>query len=56
MSHPRAILEETKLRTGGFGCNAFKDVIDKRVENSHGLVGDTGVGMHLLEHCTRLRL
>lgn len=36
-------------RTGCLGCDAFKDVVDERVEDSHGLVGDTSVGVYLLE-------
>ena len=45
--------DETSTRTGSLGGDSFKDVIDKRVEDGHGLVGDTRVRMHLLENCTR---
>ena len=34
---------------GGLGGDALKDVVDKRVHDGHGLGGDTGVGVHLLE-------
>ena len=41
---------EGRIRTGCFRCNALKDIVDERVEDGHGLVGDTGVRVHLLEH------
>lgn len=41
--------------TGSFGGNALKDVVDKGVEDGHRLVGDTGVGVDLLEDCRRVR-
>lgn len=34
---------------GGLGSDALKDVLDERVENGHGLVRDTSVGVNLLE-------
>ena len=37
-------------QAGGFGSNALKDVVDKRVHDAHGLAGDAGVGVHLLQH------
>jgi len=37
-------------QAGGFGGNALKDVVDKRVHDAHGLGGDAGVGVHLLQH------
>ena len=36
-------------KTGSFGCNALKDVIDKRVHDAHGLGGHTGVGVDLFQ-------
>ena len=40
-------------RTGCLGGNALEDVVDKRVENGHGLVGDTSVRVDLLEDWVR---
>ena len=34
---------------GGFGGNALEDVVDEGVEDGHGLVGDTGIGVDLLK-------
>lgn len=31
--------------------DALEDIVDEGVKNSHCLVGDTSVGMHLLEYC-----
>jgi hypothetical protein len=36
-------------KTAGLSSNALKDVIDKGVHDAHGLGGDSGVGVHLLE-------
>ena len=36
-------------KTAGLSSNALKDVIDKGVHDAHGLGGDTGVRVHLLE-------
>ena len=33
----------------GLGGDALEDVVDERVEDEHGLVGDAGVGVDLLE-------
>ena len=30
--------------------NLVKDIVDKGVHDGHGLVGDTGLGVHLLQH------
>lgn len=38
-------------KLGGLGGDALEDVVDERVEDAHGAVGDTGVGVHLLENC-----
>ena len=35
---------------GGLSSNPLKDVVDKGVHDGHGLAGDTGVGVHLLQH------
>ena len=37
-------------KTGSLSSDALKDVIDKRVHDAHGLGGDTGVGVDLLQH------
>lgn len=34
---------------GGFTGNPLEDVVDERVHDGHGLVGDTSVGVDLLE-------
>jgi hypothetical protein len=36
-------------QTTGLSGDALKDVVDKGVHDAHGLGGDTGVGVHLLE-------
>lgn len=36
--------------TRGFGGDAFEDVVHERVHDRHGLAGDTGVGVDLLQH------
>jgi len=36
-------------KLGGFRCNALKDVVDERVQDRHGAVGDTSVRVDLLE-------
>jgi len=43
----RALVILRKL--GGLDRNTLENVVDKRVEDRHGLVGDTGVGVDLLE-------
>ena len=35
----------------GLGGNTFEDVVDKRVENGHGLVRDTRVRVDLFKDC-----
>jgi hypothetical protein len=37
-------------QTAGLGGNALEDVVDKGVHDAHGLGGDTGVGVYLLQH------
>ena len=34
---------------GGLAGNALEDIVDEGVQDGHGLVGDTGVGVDLLE-------
>jgi hypothetical protein len=36
-------------QAGGLSSNPLKDVIDKGVHDAHGLGGDPGVGVHLLQ-------
>ena len=38
-----------KERTRCFRCDALEDVVDEGVENGHRLVGDTSIGVDLLE-------
>lgn len=40
---------------GGFGGDALEDVVDEGVENGHGLVGDTGIGVDLLKDWANVR-
>jgi hypothetical protein len=40
---------------GSLGGDALEDIVDKRVQDGHGAVGDTGVGVDLLEDCGRVR-
>ena len=49
----RLLVVGSELR--GLGGDALEDVVDERVENGHGAVGDTGVGVDLLEDCRRVR-
>ena len=35
------------------GCNTLEDVVDEGVQDGHGTVGDTSVGVDLLEDCGR---
>ena len=36
-------------QTGGLGSDPLEDVVDEGVHDAHGLGGDTGVGVHLLQ-------
>ena len=40
---------------GGFSGNTFEDIVDERVHDGHGLVGDTDIGVHLLQHLVDVR-
>jgi len=37
-------------QTGSFSSDSGEDIVDKGVHDAHGLGGDTGVGVDLLEH------
>ena len=37
-------------QTGGLGGDPLEDVVDKGVHDAHGLGGDSGVGVDLLQH------
>ena len=37
-------------QTGGLGGDPGEDVVNEGVHDGHGLGGDTGVGVHLLQH------
>ena len=37
-------------KAGGLGGDAFEDVVDEAVHDAHGLGGDAGVGVDLLQH------
>jgi len=37
-------------QTGGLGSDPLEDVVDKGVHDAHGLGGDAGVRVHLLQH------
>ena len=34
-------------QAGSLGCNLLEDIVDERVQDRHGLTGDTSVGVHL---------
>ena len=34
----------------GLGSDSLKEIVDERVHDTHGLGGDAGVGMNLLQH------
>ena len=35
---------------GGFSSDTFEDIVDEGVHDAHGLGGDTGIGVNLLQH------
>lgn len=35
---------------GGFGGDSLEDIVDERVHDGHGLLGDTGIWVSLLQH------
>ena len=37
-------------QTGSLGGDTFEDIVDERVHDAHGLGGDSGVGVDLLQH------
>jgi hypothetical protein len=40
-----------RARTGRLSGNALEDVVDEGVQDGHRLVGDTSVGVDLLQDC-----
>ena len=52
-SQPAARRKRYDRQTGGelgsFFGDSLEEIGDERVEDEHGLVGDTGIGVHLLE-------
>ena len=38
-------------KLGSLSGDALEDVVDERVQDAHGAVGDTSVGVDLLENC-----
>ena len=44
----RLLVVGSKL--GGLGGDALEDVVDEGVEDAHGAVGNTGVGVDLREY------
>ena len=34
---------------GGLGSDLLEDIVDERVHDAHGSLGDAGLGVHLLE-------
>lgn len=45
----RLLVVGSQLR--GLGGDTLEDVVDKRVQDRHGTVGDTSVGVNLLQDC-----
>jgi len=43
------------IHTGSLCGDTLENIIDKGVEDGHGLVGNTSVRVHLLEHCKSMR-
>ena len=37
-------------KTAGLSSDALKEIVDKGVHDAHGLGGDTGIGVDLLQH------
>jgi hypothetical protein len=35
---------------GSLGSDTLEEIVDERVHDAHGLGGDTGIGVHLLQH------
>ena len=40
----------------GLGGDPLEEVVDERVHDGHGLGGDAGVGVHLLQHLDKEKL
>jgi hypothetical protein len=47
---------DTGYELASLGCNTLEDVVDERVQDGHGTVGDTSVGVDLLEDCGKRRV
>jgi hypothetical protein len=43
-------VDEGSRRTGSLCGNTLEDIVDKRIENGHGLVRDTSIRVDLLQH------
>jgi len=41
---------DRRMRTGSFSGDTLEDVVDERIQDSHSLIGDTGIRVYLLEH------
>ena len=37
-------------KTGSLSSDTLEDIVDERVHDAHGLGGNTGIGVHLLQH------
>ncbi len=42
-------------QAGGLQSDALEDVVDERVQDGHSALGDTGVGVNLLQHLVDVR-
>jgi hypothetical protein len=42
-------------KLAGFRCNALKDVVDEGVHDGHALLGDSSIGVDLLQHLVNVR-
>jgi hypothetical protein len=39
-----------RRKLSSLGSDTFEDIVDKGVHDGHALLGDTGIGVHLLQH------
>ena len=44
-----SVLLVVSHKSGGLGSDLLEDVVDERVHDGHGSLGDAGLGVHLLE-------
>jgi hypothetical protein len=42
-------------KLSGLGGDTFEDIVNEGVHDGHSLLGDTGIGVHLLEHLVDVR-